>query len=330
MKSKAAVVILNYNGKEYLTRFLPALLQHSKHPVFVADNASTDGSLAWLKTHYPEVKTLALKRNYGYAGGYNEALSSIQTDYYALVNSDVEVAPDWLDVLVGFLDQQEQYAAVQPKIMDYSYRDQFEYAGASGGFIDSLGYPYCRGRIFDHIEKDQGQYDSVIDVDWTSGACMVIRSEVFHQLGGFDAGFFAHMEEIDLCWRIRARGMKLACVPQSVVYHVGGGTLTHTSPFKTYLNFRNNLSLLIKNLPTSQWMWKIPLRMVLDGMAALKLFFDLSPAHFFAVIRAHGSFYRRVASDYRKRGVSLSSRRGSVLWAYYIKRLKRFSQLKHQ
>ncbi len=323
-----AVVILNYNGRHFLEQFLPPLMAHSDQAqLIVADNASTDDSVAFMQQHYPHIRLIQLEVNHGFAGGYNEALKLIDTRYYAIINSDVEVSADWITHLYQFLHDHSDYSAVQPKIRAFHARDTFEYAGAAGGFVDSLGYPYCRGRLFDTLEKDTGQYDEIIDIDWASGACMLIRSEVFHSSGGFDAHFFAHMEEIDLCWRIRSAGWKLACVPDSVVYHVGGGTLHKSSPRKTFLNFKNGLSLLVKNLPARQLIWKLPVRLILDGIAAIKFALESSPTHLVAVLKAHWAFYSGFIRDFKKRDNTSSPRRISVLSAYFFKGKRTFTEL---
>ncbi len=244
---KYAAVILNYNGSDFLRQFLPSVIAHcGKENVVVADNASTDDSLKVMAEDFEGIEVIELEKNYGYAGGYNEALLNVEAEYYALINSDIEVTAGWITPLLDYLEEHKEYAAVQPKIKSHTQRDAFEYAGAAGAFIDPLGYPYCRGRIFDTIEKDTGQYDNTVETFWASGAAMLIRSRLFHEAGGFDPDFFAHMEEIDLCWRLGAMGHKFACVPESIVFHVGGGTLSATNPRKTYLNFRNNLTLITK------------------------------------------------------------------------------------
>lgn len=323
-----AVVILNYNGKNFLAEFLPTLISYTpKARIIIADNASTDDSLDFLATNFSEIEVIQFTQNHGFAGGYNEALSQIEAKYFAIINSDIEVTENWLEPPYAFLEENEEYSAVQGKIRSYHHRNQFEYAGAAGGFVDNLGYPYCRGRIFDTIEEDNGQYDSIIDIDWTTGACMLIRSSVFKDLGGFDADFFAHMEEIDLCWRMRAKGWKMACVPKSVVFHVGGGTLNKTSPFKTYLNFRNGLFLLVKNVPSRQLIWKLPLRLILDGLAAIKLAFQSSPRHLLAILKAHLHFYFSFRREYKKRKSPHISSKMSVLWAYFLKGKKTFKEL---
>jgi GT2 family glycosyltransferase len=326
--TEVAVVILNYNGKKYLEAFLPTLISHTADArIIVADNASTDDSVSFMKRDFPSIELIILDKNYGFAGGYNHALEQVEADYYAIINSDIEVTPNWLAPLLSFLDSNQNYAAVQGKILSYHNRTHFEYAGAAGGFVDNMGYPYCRGRIFNTIEEDKGQYDSIIDVDWTSGACMLIRQGAFHEAGGFDEHFFAHMEEIDLCWRIRTKGGKFACIPESTVFHVGGGTLNKTSPFKTYLNFKNGLSLLVKNLPGIQLVYKLPFRLVLDGFAAIKFAFESSPSHLLAILKAYFHFYRNARRDYRKRVVPHSCSEKSVLKAYYLKGKKTFDQL---
>ncbi|MCK4749664.1 MAG: glycosyltransferase family 2 protein, partial [Bacteroidales bacterium] len=247
-----SIVILNWNGKEFLRQFLPKLLEHSAVPgveIVIADNASTDGSLEFLKEEYPEIRVVIHDRNYGFSGGYNRAFEELESKYYLLLNSDIEVTPGWLSPLLERMEEDEQIAACTPKIMDYHNRLQFEYAGAAGGYLDRYGYPFCRGRIFDTLEEDRQQYDDDIEIFWGSGACLLVRSELFSQAGGLDEKFFAHMEEIDLCWRLKRLGYRIEYVARSCVYHVGGGTLPKSNPMKTFLNFRNNLLLLYKNLP---------------------------------------------------------------------------------
>jgi len=328
---KVAVVILNYNGQDFLKQFLPTLIQHSSEAtIYVADNCSTDDSLTTLKA-FPEVKTLLLSENYGYAGGYNEALKQIEAEYYILVNSDIEVTPHWIRPMMEFLDQHEDYAAVQPKILAFDNKDHFEYAGAAGGFIDVLGYPYCRGRILEHLEKDTLQYEDIVDTFWASGACMMVRSKLFHDLGGFDAHFFAHMEEIDLCWRMKSSGYKTACIPQSKVYHVGGGTLNKTNPRKTYLNFRNGISLLVKNLPKHILLIVLPVRIVLDWVASLLFWNQDSFAHCTAVWKAHHHAFRRFRNDLRHKPRSTTKlpMQGFTLIpvSYYLFQKKKYSAI---
>lgn len=271
---KVAVVILNWNGEKFLRQFLPILIQYTQIPdveIVVADNASTDGSLELITNKFPMVRVIQLEENYGFAGGYNKALAQIESEYYVLLNSDVEVTENWLDVLIEYMDQNPDVMACQPKIRSFAKRNYFEHAGAAGGYIDFLGFPFCRGRIFNVVEEDKGQYDEITDVFWATGACLMIRSEMYRKIGGLDDVFFAHMEEIDLCWRINARGYRITCNPQSMVYHVGGGTLNAEHPHKTYLNFRNNLLMLYKNVPQKILSEILFWRKVLDYVAALQM-----------------------------------------------------------
>ena len=297
---KTAVVILNYNTRNYLEQFLPGLLascEGQDAQVFVADNASADDSVAFLQAHFPQVPLILLENNYGFTGGYNRALEMIEADYYVLINSDIEVPEGWLKPLTDWMDSHPQCGACGPKLLSWRQRDIFEYAGAAGGLIDRYGYPFCRGRIMQKVEKDHGQYDSPQNVLWVSGSCLVVRSSVWKALGGLDERFFAHMEEIDLCWRMQLRGWKVTVVPASAVYHIGGGTLRNESPFKLFLNYRNNLLLLENNLPStlhSRWKarLRIHVRMFLDGLSALVYLCKGQGAFFMAVVRAH--------RDYRK------------------------------
>ena len=269
---KVAIVILNWNGAAMMRRFLPSVIEHSSDvaDIIVADNDSKDDSLALLKAEFPTVHTIILDKNYGFAGGYNRALEQVDYEYYMLLNSDVEVTEGWMERLVDFMDANPEVAACQPKLRAEHSRDMFEYAGASGGYIDRYGYPFCRGRVFDTVEKDQGQYDDPCEVMWATGAALMIRREDYWRVGGLDARFFAHCEEIDLCWRLCNLGRKIYCVPQSVVYHVGGGTLPKGNPMKTFLNFRNNLTMLYKNLPEAELAHVMRVRRVLDYVAAVK------------------------------------------------------------
>ncbi|MDW3192317.1 MAG: glycosyltransferase family 2 protein [Cytophagales bacterium] len=330
-----AVVILNYNGRNYLEQFLPALVKFSEGTnIVVADNASTDDSVDWMKAHYPGIDLVILDQNYGFAGGYNEALKQIDADYYILINSDVEVTSHWWQPLVKYLDENPTYAACQPKINAYHNKDQFEYAGACGGFIDSLGYPYCRGRIFDVLEIDHGQYDQTIDIFWATGACMIIRAELFHEYGGFDPDFFAHMEEVDLCWRLKNAQWSIACIPESKVYHVGGGTLDKSNPRKTYLNFRNSLAVITKNLPGYTLWWKLPLRIALDLLAAVVFWKTNSYEHFNAVLTAIVDFLKNFGKHFAKRRTLNSWRvttartsRVAVIFDFFIRKKKKFADL---
>ncbi|MFZ2791842.1 MAG: glycosyltransferase family 2 protein, partial [Bacteroidales bacterium] len=273
---RTAVVILNWNGRKFLEQFLPGVVKNTLAPdtsVIVADNGSEDDSLLWVTENHPEVEVIRLDNNYGYAGGYNRALKEVEAEYYILLNSDVDVEPAWAEKLITFMEMHPNVGACQPRIRSYSNRDSFEYAGAAGGYIDRLGYPFCRGRIFDTVENDHGQYDDVREIFWASGSCMVVRGAAFDQCDGFDESFFVHMEEIDLCWRMQNAGYTISYFPHSVVWHVGGGTLGYGSPSKIYYNFRNSLIMLAKNLPAKHLRRTILTRQVLDGLAAVMLLF---------------------------------------------------------
>lgn len=334
MQDQLAIVILNYNGAGFLQQFLPSVLQYSQpHRVIVADNASTDHSVALLRKNFPEVEVLLLDQNWGFAGGYNKALEKINTKYYLLLNSDVAVTEGWLQPLLELVEKDSNIAACQPKIKAYDQPLFFEYAGAAGGFLDWLAYPYCRGRIFDRLEQDFGQYDNARPVFWATGACMLIRADVFWGLGGFDADFFAHMEEIDLCWRINAAGWQVWACPGSTVYHVGGGTLPKSNPKKTYLNFRNGLWMLIKN-SRSELIIKLPLRLLLDWVAALFFLLKGRSAEAKAVIMSHYDTLKSVEKLYKKRKVTTYQQkqraglsRNLLIIDYYIKKRKNFSEL---
>lgn len=326
--STVAVVILNYNGEQFLRQFLPAVIQHSTEAeIIVADNASTDQSIEILKAEFPAVRLIQLKSNYGFCGGYNRALQEVNADYYVLLNSDVEVTSQWLQPIIKLLDNQPHIAAAQPKIKSFHNKDDFEYAGAAGGFIDILGYPFCRGRIFDEVEKDLGQYNDTREIFWATGACMVVRSKLYHQIGGLDEDFFAHMEEIDLCWRLKRKGHSIYYVGNSTVYHVGGGTLSKVNPRKTYLNFRNGLSLLIKNLSLPALLWKLPFRIILDYVAAIRFLVQGQANHAWAIVRAHVSVLVKVGSNLSKRTPSHNVRLtgiypGLLIWQHFIKKRK--------
>ena len=289
---KIAIAILNWNGQKWLEKFLHNVVENSADAeVYVIDNDSTDDSVSYLKNHFPEVNLIINPENYGFAGGYNEGLKHIKADIYCLLNSDVEVTHGWLSPILKTFKNYPNIAALQPKILDFNRKEYFEFAGAGGGLMDNLGYPYCRGRIFDYIEKDNGQYNDLTKIFWASGCALFIRSQDFWRVEGFDARFFAHQEEIDLCWRLQNQGREIWYNGESTVYHVGGGTLTKESPRKTFLNIRNNLSMLLKNLPLSALLWVIPARLVLDGFAAVHLGFKEGFSHFWAVLRAHFGFY---------------------------------------
>jgi len=302
-KIKIAVVVLNWNGKAWLEKFLPTLVSNSQEAtVFVADNASTDDSVSFVKDNFPTVKIIVNATNGGYAKGYNDALKQILAEYFVLINSDIEVTTGWLSSIINLMDSDKQIAACQPKLLDYNNKTKFEYAGASGGFIDNLGYPFCRGRIFDSLEEDNGQYNDTVEVFWATGACLFVRAEYFNAIGGLDEDFFAHQEEIDLCWRLKNMDYKIMVEPKSVVYHVGGGTLNAGSPFKTHLNFRNNLFMLFKNLPTSALFTIIPTRLVLDSVAAFTfLNKEKGLQHVLAIAKAHFAFYFEIPKLMAKR-----------------------------
>lgn len=300
-ESKVAVVILNFNGKKFLEKFLPSVTSHSKgHHIVLADNNSSDDSINFVKESYPEIQIVKNPVNTGFAQGYNDALRYVNAEYYVLLNSDVEVSPGWIEYIITLMDANPQIAACQPKIMDYNNKHKFEYAGASGGFIDKYGYPFCRGRVFNNLEEDKGQYNDVAEIFWATGACMFVRAKAYWEVGGFDGDYFAHMEEIDLCWRLKNIGYKIYVHPSSIVYHVGGGTL-EVSPHKTYLNFRNNLITLTKNYPGPFLFFKILFRLKLDGIAALKFLSDGQPGHLLAVLKAHFSYYGRLPKTLSKR-----------------------------
>ncbi|MFC2475261.1 MAG: glycosyltransferase family 2 protein [Prevotella sp.] len=335
---KVAVVILNWNGEAMLRRFLPTVVRYScdEAEIWVADNASGDASVQLLREHFPSVRLIQLDKNYGFAEGYNRALAQIEAEYYVLLNSDVEVTHHWLTPLVEYMDAYPDVAACQPKLLSEANRDYFEYAGASGGFIDRYGYPFCRGRIFNTVEEDNGQYDYIIDILWATGACMLIRSADYREVHGLDGRFFAHNEEIDLCWRLRQRGRHIVCIPESEVYHVGGGTLPKSNPMKTFLNFRNNLTMLYKNLPDGELKGVMRVRRVLDYVAALKMLVaDRSWVDFKAVVKARRAFYRwRHNFDDDRREIGRTRTAGpservgySILWQYYVKGRKTFSRL---
>lgn len=339
MNPRISVVILNWNGCNMLRQFLPGVVEASAMPdveVCVADNASTDTSVDMLRAEFPSVRLILLDRNYGFAEGYNRALAQVEAQYVVLLNSDVEVTPHWLTPLADYMDAHPEVAACQPLLRSWRQRSQFEYAGAAGGFIDRYGYPYCRGRVFNTVETDNGQYSTPIPVFWATGAALFIRLADYRQVGGLDDRFFAHMEEIDLCWRLRARGRGLVCIPQSTVYHVGGATLQQGSPMKTFLNFRNNLLMLYKNLPTAELPWVMAVRMVFDYVAALQFAVTGQWAHARAVVRARTAFYRLLpdfaASRRENQRLATTPRiaersRFCLLVQYYLLRRHTYSKL---
>lgn len=336
---EVAVIILNWNGKHFLKKYLPTLIKHTPKAIadiIIADNGSTDQSLNWLRINYPEVTLIELGENFGFAGGYNRAIESCPHKFILLLNSDVEVTPGWLEPLLNTMNNME-IGAVMPDILSTIDNSYFEYAGASGGFIDKYGYPFCRGRIFDHVEKNEGQYKEEIEIHWTSGACMLVRRDVFVRLGGFDADFFAHMEEIDLCWRIRRDGLKLLAIPDSEVYHVGGGTLPNESATKLYLNYRNNLYLLFKNLPEGKIFSTILIRMILDGVSVLK-YLALGKFSFIgAIFKAHKSFFSQIKNLRKKRAEYPVSDRTtinlypkSIVFQFFLRGKKKFNDLDYK
>lgn len=332
--NRITIVILNWNGVDMLRRFLPSVVHHSGEArIVVADNGSTDDSLHLLEEEFPTVRRIVFDRNHGFAGGYQLALSQVDTPYYMLLNSDVEVGPGWLSPMLDYMETHPRTAACQPKLHSWHERDKFEYAGAAGGFIDTWGYPYCRGRVFNTLETDRGQYDAPAPLLWATGAALMIRRNAYWEVGGLDGRFFAHQEEIDLCWRLRSRGYGVACVPQSIVWHVGGGTLPKENPHKTYLNFRNNLLLLYKNLPDAQLHTVMRLRLWLDALASVQFLITGQWRSFLAVWRARRDF-AQIRPDFqadREYNISQAvvspvpeQTRVSILWNYYLRGRKTF------
>lgn len=320
---KIAVVILNWNGAKLLEQFLPSVVAYSNEAtVYVADNASTDASIQVIKEQFPSVKIILNNANYGFAKGYNVALEQVEEDYYALVNSDIEVTENWLAPILSIFDTELEIGIIQPKILDFKNKDYFEYAGAAGGFIDQFGYPFCRGRIFESIEKDNHQYDDESEIFWASGACFFIRKEIYRRLKGFDDDFFAHQEEIDLCWRAFNLGYKVKYTSKSVVYHVGGATLNEGNPRKTFLNFRNSLLMLVKNIPDSQLVGIVFARLVLDGLAGVQFLIKGKFKHCMAILKAHFSFYTLISKNYSKRASTQKNNyyhTKSIVYRYFIK-----------
>lgn len=331
-----AIIILNWNGRSYLEKFLPSVLS-STYPVrvIVADNASTDDSISLLENSFPEVQVIRLIKNYGFAKGYNEAVKSVEAEYYVLLNSDVEVTPGWIEPIMELFHTDGEIGACQPKVLSYKSKDTFEYAGAAGGWIDKYGYPFARGRVFDHCEQDHGQYDTTEQIFWATGAALVIKSRLFHLLHGFDEYFFAHMEEIDLCWRLQLSGYKIYCCPGSIVYHVGGGTLPKGDSRKTFLNYRNNQLMLAKNLSLRERWWKIPFRLILDQVSACKALITGDAGYFKAVFKAHLSFYywwlfvKKTHKPVRKERMTKLKGvyNGNLIWSYFLQNRKLFSQI---
>jgi len=333
---RVAVVILNWNGKVLLEQFLPSL-GRSSYPnleLVVADNGSTDHSVSFLQQQYPQIKTIILSENLGYAGGYNAALQQVEADYYILLNSDVEVSPGWVEPLIELMETHTNVAASQPKLLSFHHKNKFEYAGASGGWIDSLGYPFARGRVLEHCETDHGQYDKAAPIFWASGAAFCVRAKAFHEMNGFDASFFAHQEEIDLCWRLQRKGYQIYSCPQSVVWHVGGSTLPKGNSQKTFLNYRNNLWMLAKNLPVGTLCWVLPIRFALDALAAYKSLFSGDPGYLWAVAKSHFALigklikgFEDTQSVYPKKNTLLGRYKGSIVFDYFIKGKKTFLEI---
>ncbi|WP_299053455.1 glycosyltransferase family 2 protein [uncultured Polaribacter sp.] len=330
---KIAIVILNWNGVKLLEQFLPSIVNYSSKEavIYIADNASTDNSIGFVKENYPTIQIIKNTQNGGYAKGYNDALKNIEADVYCLLNSDVEVTKDWLKPIIEVFNNDKNTAIIQPKLLDFKEKSSFEYAGAAGGFVDLFGYPYCRGRLFNSLEKDEGQFNDTSNIFWASGACLFIRAAMFKQIGGLDEDYFAHQEEIDLCWRTQNSGYKVTYVGDSEVYHVGGATLEETNPHKTYLNFRNSLLNIVKNVPKKWFLFVIFSRLILDGIAGFKFILELRPIHTFAIIKAHFSFYKNFYKFLKKRK-QLSKKldynlHTSIVWQYFVLGKKRFKDL---
>lgn len=329
---KIAVVILNWNGEALLQKFLPSVTAFSKEAdIYVADNASTDSSIAFLRRHYPEINIIKNTSNGGYAKGYNDALPHIDADIYCLLNSDVAVTKDWLVPIAREFLNNPKAAIIQPKILDYNRKTHFEYAGAAGGFIDKFGYPFCRGRIFQELEEDLGQYDDKIEIFWATGACMFIKRDVYNQLLGFDEDYFAHQEEIDLCWRAKNKGYHIYYVGNSEVYHLGGSTLNNMHPKKTFLNFRNSLYSILKNLPPKKSFPILFLRLLLDGIAGLRFVLQGRPQHLYAILKAHYSFYCNFDRMFKKRERHNFTENyysvESIVWSHFVNQIKKFNIL---
>ena len=324
---------MNWNGKKLLETFLPSIVNFSseKAEIFVADNASTDESIFYVKKHFPSVNIIENTINGGYAKGYNDALQAVEANIYCLINSDVEVTENWLSPILEVFDKEKNVAIIQPKILDYKDKYSFEYAGAAGGFIDFFGYPYCRGRVFNSLEKDNHQFDDTTEIFWASGACFFIRSKVFHELKGFDEDYFAHQEEIDLCWRTQNLGFEIKYVGRSTVFHIGGATLQETNPHKTYLNFRNSLLNVVKNVPKKWFLIVVLSRLILDGIAGIKFLLELRPIHTIAILKAHLSFYKNLPLFLKKRQKIIKKQTYfthiSIVWQYFVLGKKKFQEL---
>ncbi|MBS1650419.1 MAG: glycosyltransferase family 2 protein [Bacteroidetes bacterium] len=336
---KVAVVILNFNGIHFLKQFLHITVKHSANAkIIVADNASTDNSVIFVKENYPNIEIITNSKNNGYAGGYNHALKKVNASYYVLLNSDIEVTEHWLEPIIKAMDEDKSIAACQPKLLDYKNKAFFEYAGAAGGFIDKYGYPFCRGRVFNTIEKDEGQFDTSTEIFWASGACLFVRASAFWEVNGFDEWYFAHMEEIDLCWRLKNIGYKIMNISASKVYHIGGGTLSKYSSQKTFLNFRNNLSTLTKNAEGTALLLKIIYRLFLDGVAGIKFLVEGQPKHTFAVLKAHFAYYVKLGYILKERkkmklknnfcNATTGIYNSNIVFDYFLKKKKTFKKFK--
>ncbi len=331
---KVAVVILNWNGRKFLEKFLPSVIKHNPDyaELIVADNASADDSVEFLKRYYPQIRIIQNPENYGFAKGYNEALSQVDAEYYVLLNSDIEVTENWIDPVIKLMDSDKKVCACQPKIRSYLEPSKFEYAGAAGGFIDKYGYPFCRGRLFQSLEQDKEQYDDAVEIFWATGACMFVRADLYKKFGGLDNDFFAHMEEIDFCWRLKNEGYKIMYCPLSTVFHIGGGTLSKKSSNKTYLNIRNNIILLYKNLPEKKLKRVFVIRFFLDMIASLKFLFDGGFDDFFAVLKAHYDFYNNLSVNKKKRQKIKHNQvskiyGGNIVVEYFLKGKRKFTEL---
>ena len=330
-----SIVILNYNGRHYLEKFLPSVIKYSSGcEIVVADNNSSDGSLKLLEKSFPNIRRIVFSENHGFCEGYNKALAQIDSDYFVILNSDIEVTKNWIPPIISLFENDKQIAAVQPKLLDFNFKDKFEYAGGAGGFIDKYGYPFCRGRIFDTIETDFGQYDNTREIFWATGACLFIRADLFSSFGGFDSDFFAHMEEIDLCWRMKKDGYKIYHCGKSVVFHVGGGTLAYSNPQKTYLNFRNSLLVLLKNLPAQSLIWKLPIRWFMDYIAVIKFIFSGNIKDALMIFKAHIYIWKNLIKTLKKRSeISISEDKiigiypKMLLFSYHIARVRKFDDL---
>lgn len=336
LQPAVAVVILNWNGKKFLEQFLPSVLAstYKNMRVIIADNASTDDSVIFIREHFPSVEIIINDVNEGFAKGYNSALKKVESGYYVLLNSDVEVCPGWIEPIINLMEQDKMIAACQPKILSYADKTRFEYAGAAGGWIDSLGYPFARGRVLDFCEEDHGAYNEAQPCFWASGAALFVKAGIYHQTGGLDEYFFAHQEEIDFCWRLQLNGYRVYCQPASVVYHVGGGSLPKSNSRKTYLNFRNNLIMLYKNMPWQAKLWKLPLRLLLDTTAAIKHLSAGDIAHFMAVGKAWLHFFswiiryqHKSVFAHQNNNIKYGIYNGSIIWDYYLEKKKRFSEI---